>query len=213
MLLRVLMRRDGVPRDVWRELSDPLNFVVGALFLAVVEVKDKGERRDGEATRFVLSAFRLTGAVLVAVIVAVPVLLGIAVPKLDTGDASLYALTLLLGSVVALIPGRIRDLKMAPGYERHPKVRLAEEAYPRGFRQILWVIEGILIVAGTVTIVVWGFGGAGKNDELRAVVWGLVLVSAADFITLMAAVNFVTAKRLAELQADLRAPRPTPSLR
>jgi hypothetical protein len=183
---------DEISDAAWRELSDPLNFVVGAVLLTFAALKHGGLGRTDGLARAALSAFRLFGTLGVAAIVALPVLIGEARPKLDTGNPTIYALTLLVGGAITLVPGRIRELR------RPPDPELDGLDYPKRLRALMWIVELVLVVGGIVLIALWGFGGAGKNDDLRAVVWGAISVSLADFLTLIAAVNFATAKSAVE---------------
>ena len=194
VILRLLTRGtlDEISDAAWRELSDPLNFVVGAVLLTFAALRHGGLGRTDGRARVALSVFRLFGALGVAAIVALPVLIGEARPKLDTGNPTIYALTLLIGGAIALVPGRMRELRRPPDPELHGL------DYPKGLRARMWIVEFVLLVGGVVLIAVWGFGGAGKNDDLRAVVWGAISVSLADFLTLIAAVNFATAKSAVE---------------
>jgi hypothetical protein len=190
VFLRMATRRsfDEISDGAWQELSDPLNFVIGAILLTFAALRHGGFGHADTRTRLALSVFRLGGALGVTAIVTLPVIVGTARPKLDTGDPTLYGLTLLVGGALALVPGRIEQLRALPEQE------MRGSGYPRCLRKAMWIGELALLIVGVAMIVLWGFGGAGKSDELRALVWGAVSVSLADFLTLTAAVNFATAQ-------------------
>jgi hypothetical protein len=179
-----------VPEATWQELTDPMSFVVGSIIRTFYSPEAGADLRiltpDESNARIVRRAFRATGAVTVGIAVAFPVIIGTRVPKLDTGDPFAYALTLLVGGALTLVPGRIADIRVRAGVET------ADDAYPQTLRRIMWAIELALSIAALVAIV-GVLGGAGQNEAWRAVAWGVLAVSLSEMATFSAVSNMVDA--------------------
>jgi len=179
-----------VPEATWQELTDPMSFVVGSIIRTVYSPEAGGDVRiltpDESTARIVRRAFRATGAVTVGIAVAFPVIIGAIKPKLDTGDPFAYALTLLIGGALTLVPGRIADIRVRGG------VKTADCAYPQAVRRVMWAIEVALSIAALVAIARL-LGGAGQNEDWRAIAWGVLAVSLSEMATFSAISNMVDA--------------------
>jgi hypothetical protein len=154
----------------WKELSDPLNFIVGAVILA----RYKPTAVD--------TYLRLVAACSVLALVLAPPLAATWSSRLGLGDPLSYGLTLLCAGAVTLMPGRVDALT------REGRIRDGRE-YPKALQRVLWGIEVAVSVVALYAIVHWKFGGNGDHPVLRAVTWALLAVSASDLMTASASLN------------------------
>jgi hypothetical protein len=161
----------------WNELSDPLNFIVGAVILA----RYKPSAVD--------TYLRLVAACSVVALVLAPPLAATWSSKLGLGDPLSYGLTLVCAGAVTLIPGRVYALTREGRIRQGAKFRGKE--YPKALQRILWGLEVLVSVAALYAIVHWKFGGSGDHAVLRAVTWAILAVSASDLITASASLNVV----------------------
>jgi hypothetical protein len=161
----------------WNELSDPLNFIVGALIVA----RYKPSAVD--------TYLRLVAACSVVAVVLAPPLAGIWSSRLGLGAPLSYGLTLVCAGAVTLIPGRVYALT------REGRIRQGAEfcgkEYPKALQRFLWGLEVLVSVAALYAIVHWKFGGSADHAVLRAVTWAILAVSASDLITASASLNVV----------------------
>jgi hypothetical protein len=191
MELKPLVTPNGVvtnspDTDFWDELSDPPNFIVGALILA------------GHKPFAVASYIRVFAACGVVGLVLAPALLAPYSSRLGLGDPLSYGLTLLCAGAVVLIPGRVYELRR--GSRITNKI-----GYPKRLRVCLWITEVLVVLGALYAILYWKFGGGGHHHPVpRAVIWALLAVSAGDLITASACLNIVN---LNALVAEAKAAR------
>jgi hypothetical protein len=158
--------------EFWEELSDPLNFIVGAVILAIYRPKT------------VDTYLRLVATCSVLALVLAPPLATRWSSKLGLGDPLSYGLTLLCAGAVTLIPGRVHALTSERGIR-------PGKGYPKPLQRFVWAIEVAVSVVALYAIVSWKFGGNGDHPVLRGVTWALLAVSASDLITASASLNTV----------------------
>lgn len=156
--------------ELLEELTDPVNFIVGALIIV---------RHEGLT---ILTYIRLVAALWVAAAVASPVVAGALWPKLELGDPVPYGLTLLGAGAITLLPGRLDSLHRDGRYGT---------GYPIRLRKRLAIAEVVVAVAAAIFILAWQFGGPGHHTTLRAVFWAAGAVSISDLITMTACANVV----------------------
>jgi hypothetical protein len=159
-----------VTGELLEELTDPVNFIVGALIIV---------RHEGLT---LLTYVRLVAALWVAAAVASPVVAGAFWPKLELGDPVPYGLMLLGAGAITLIPGRVDDLHRDGRYGT---------GYPIKLRRRLAIVEMVVAAAAAIFILAWQFGGPGHHTTLRAVIWAAGAVSISDLITMTACANVV----------------------
>jgi len=63
-------------------------------------------------------------------------------------------------------------------------------------------LEWVIVVAALSVVVFWGFGGAANHPNLRAIVWGLLAISATEVYTFYSAVLFAYINEVASEFAD-----------
>jgi hypothetical protein len=160
------------PDTFWKELSDPLNFIVGAVILA---------RYKPTAVETYL---RIVAACSVLALVLAPPLAATWSSKLGLGDPLSYGLTLLCAGAVTLIPGRTYALTLDHRI-RHGK------GYPKGLQRFLWGVEIFVSAAALYAILRWKFGGPNDHPVWRGVTWAALAVSASDLITASSILNVV----------------------
>jgi hypothetical protein len=163
---------DDVPETAWRELTDPVSFVVSSLLLLVL-----GPRADAQkANRMGIRAGATIG---VFFWLLAPALAGIVFPQISTGDPFAYAATLLVAGAFTFIPGRVAELRA--------QRRIPGTGYPKRLRKRMWWIETLLIYVTVGALIIWGIGAPDSHDVWRGIVWGVGVVCASEMSTLAAA--------------------------
>jgi hypothetical protein len=180
---RYSLWKGELPEGAWAELTDAVNFVVGAIIVASRE-------RGSEA-----AAYRLGAALPAGVYAAVPALIGLLFPALDLGNALVYAVTLFIAGALTLLPGRLTELR-SHGFT-------AGHGYPKQLRTVMWRIEVVIVWATVPIILALGLSGTPNVSWFRAVVWALGAVSLMDLYTASAcAVIHIRREALAEKNAE-----------
>jgi hypothetical protein len=157
-----------LPRDeLEKEMTDPLDFVVGAVLTALF---------DWSFQAYV----RLINAAWVLAIVVAPALAIAWSDKLGIGDPVSYGLTLLGASALPLIPSRIAELKR--------QGKCGGGGYPWALRTAMDFLEVWVVVAAAVLIFAWHFGDHNGHHHTveRAVSWALGAVALGDLFTVSA---------------------------
>jgi hypothetical protein len=174
-LMRYLLReidRGKKSGEWWAAVTDPVNFVVGSVLLLFLRRKlsidqaceEEGWVLEGNVMGLLLSTI-LTPTLFLALPVVLPFLLGI-------GDPFWFALTLLVGGAVTLVPGRLAELRA--------KEWARGSGYPKKLRKTMWRVEFCIVVVVIPLILFWNFGGQGHHPAVRAIAWGLVSISSAE---------------------------------
>jgi hypothetical protein len=172
---------DNLPDRAWAELTDPVSFVVGSMLMLFYGSKSVAAGASSHPDPAVMGqrfGQRFGATAVVVLVVTMPVLIGLLFPNVATGDPFVYALTLLVAGAVTFVPGRIAELR--------EKGRLRGGGYPKTLRQIMWYLESVIAIVAILAMVTWKFGGPGNHEVVRAVVWGVLAVCAADLYTVSA---------------------------
>ncbi len=191
-------RRVKESDEWWAAVTDPVNFVVGSVLLLFLHQKpslEPASEGDAGLLEGTLLGMLLSTILTPALIIALPVLVGVWFPHLGTGDAFWFALTLLIGGAITLVPGRVAELRIR-GWVRG-------SGYPKKLRRTMWRVEFLMLVGAIPLILVWNFGGHGHHPVVRAVVWGLVSVCLAELWTRSWAPIVVATVDLLEHPADV----------
>lgn len=171
------------PTEFWEEITDLLNFFVGQLIMVL-----KGKRWHEADTRF-------GSAILVAIAVLAPVVVGALFPQLF-GDPVAYPVALLVAGAVILWPGRLAELR--------DRSRVSGTGYPKRLRRWMWWFEVSFIVVAAALIVLWASDAAtaahvkpvhhpvpSKHPLGLAIAWGVGAASLGDLFTGFACLNTV----------------------
>jgi MFS family permease len=173
-----------LPEDAWFELTDPVNFVIGSFMILVCKAGPKWDAfKDAYARKKSrIIGWRIGSTVWPIAFLGAPVLIGLLLPHIGTGDAFTYAVTLLVAGALVCVPTRLADLR--------DKQLIGKGIDPRTIRKAMWGLEYIYLFVALAAIFIWKFGGRATNHPvLRAIVWGVLVVAATDIYTLTAARN------------------------
>jgi hypothetical protein len=174
---------DDEPKGMWDELVDVADFLIGSALVIALRTKPAEESSEQQRLfRTFAVSTRVGATVVVAAVVALPLCAPEIWPKLGVGNTFVYALTLFVGGLVTLIPGRLAELR-----RREPPVVTGTD-YPKTLRKALLFVESIFALLGFAAIVIWGFGGPEDHPYVRAVVWGIFAISLSEFFVFSYAV-------------------------
>ncbi len=180
---------DDIPDEAWPELVDPVGFVVGSILVLFYGSRSASGGSSLSRDPVLVGqriGWRFGATAVVLLVVIMPVLVGLLFPEVATGDPFAYALTLLAAGAITFVPGRVADLR--------DKGRVRGSGYPKTLRKAMWYLESVIAIIAVVVIVAWKFGGPGNHQVVRAVVWGLLAVCAAEFYTFGAVRNIALAE-------------------
>jgi hypothetical protein len=160
--------------DRWRDMTDPLNFVVGSLLL----LRYDHCRKAWERVAF---------AVVICVITLSSVVIVVFDSDVDLGDPVWFGVTLFVAGLATLVPGRLAELRQ----QHRPDL-----VYPKALRRLMTVFEWLFVLVAITLIAAWGVhfqgGAVGSIDVggvvpdhrvLRALVLALGITSFADLVT------------------------------
>lgn len=172
------------PDQLWDELADPLNFVVGSLLLVSFGKNQAHDTPRAKELRLLTRSYRFGGTFSLAAIIALPALAPALWPSLGMGDEFVYAVTLFVGGAVTLVPNRLAELR-----NKHPAV-ITGSGYPKRLRKVMLALEWLTVFTTLLLILFWGFGDSDAHSTLRAIVWGVLAVCVAELYTFYSAVIF-----------------------